>query len=184
MISTSSRVLCYKTGSGGKVCLFLHVSQACFSSVLRNSVNSPVKSSSLDQLCPTLCVPMNYSTLGFPNMINSQILLKLMFIKLVMPSNHLILCHPLFCLQSFPVSGSFKMSQFFASGGQSIGVSASASVLPMNIQERFPLGLTYLISLQYKGLSRVFFSTTVQKHQFFGAQLTCCFLAEISQRCT
>ena len=79
---------------------------------------------------------------------------------------------PFSCLQSFPVSGSFKMSQFFASGGQSIGVSASASVLPMNIQDRFPLGLTYLISLQSKGLSRVFSSTTVQKHQFFGTQLS------------
>ena len=70
-------------------------------------------------------------------------------------------------LQSFPASGSFSMSQFFASGGQSIGVSASASVLPMNIQDWFPLGWTYLISLQSKGLSRVFSSTTVQKHQFF-----------------
>ena len=74
-------------------------------------------------------------------------------------------------LQSFPASGSFQMSQFFASGGQTIGVSASASVLPMNIQDWFPLGLTWLISLQSKGLSRVFSNTTVQKHQFFGAQL-------------
>ena len=64
------------------------------------------------------------------------------------------------------------MSQFFASGGQSIGVSASASVLPMNIQDRFPLGLTGLISLQSKELSRVFSNTTVQKYQFFGAQLS------------
>ena len=76
------------------------------------------------------------------------------------------------CLQSFPASGSFQMSQFFASGGQSIGVSASASVLPMNIQDWFPLGLTGLISLQSRGLSRVFANTTVQKHQFFGAQLS------------
>ena len=68
-------------------------------------------------------------------------------------------------LQSFPASGSFPMSQFFASSGQSIGASASASVLPMNIQDRFPLGLTGLISLQSKGLSRVLFNTTVQKHQ-------------------
>ena len=71
------------------------------------------------------------------------------------------------CLQSFPASGSFPVSQFFASGGQSIGVSASASVLPMNIQDWFPLGLTGLISLQSKGLSRVFSNTTVQKHEFF-----------------
>ena len=74
--------------------------------------------------------------------------------------------------QSFPASGSFPMSQFFASGGESIEVSASASVLPMNIQDWFPLGLTGWISLQSKGLSRVFSNTTVQKHQFFGAQLS------------
>ena len=69
-------------------------------------------------------------------------------------------------LQSFPVSGSFPMSQFFATGGQSIGVSASPSVLPMNIQDWFPVGLTGWMSLQSKGLSRVFSKTTVQKHQF------------------
>ena len=75
--------------------------------------------------------------------------------------------------QSFPASGFFQMSQFFTSGGQSIGVSASTSVLPMNIQDWFPLGWTGWISLQYKGLSRVFSNTTVQKHQFFfGAQLS------------
>ena len=74
------------------------------------------------------------------------------------------------CLQSFPASESFPVSQFFASGGQSIGVSASASILPMNIQDWFPLELTCLISLQSKGLSRVFSNTTVQKHQFFSAQ--------------
>ena len=84
-------------------------------------------------------------------------------------------CHPAIsssvipfssCLQSFPASGSFQISQFFTSGGQSIGVSASASVLPMNIQDWFPLGWTSWISLQSKGLSRVFPNTTVQKHQF------------------
>ena len=74
-------------------------------------------------------------------------------------------------LQSFPTSGSSQMSQLFASGGQSIGFSASTTVLPMNIQDWFPLGLTGWISLQSKRLSRVFSSTTVQKHQFFGAQL-------------
>ena len=77
-----------------------------------------------------------------------------------------------FCLQSFPTSGSFPVSQFFESGGQSIGASASASVLPMNIQDWLPLGLTGLISLQSKGLLRVFSNTTVQKHQFFSAQLS------------
>ena len=77
-----------------------------------------------------------------------------------------------FCLQSFPASGSFLISQLFASGGQSIGASASASasVLPMNIQGWFSLGLTGLISLQSQGLSGVFSSTTVWKHQFFGTE--------------
>ena len=76
------------------------------------------------------------------------------------------------CLQFFPASGSFPMSQPFKSGGQSIGVSASTSFLPMNIQDWFPLGWTGWISLQSKGLSRVFSNTTVQKHEFFSAQLS------------
>ena len=76
------------------------------------------------------------------------------------------------CLQSFPASGSFPMSQFFASGGQSTGVSASTSVLPMNAQDWSPLGWTGWISLQSKGLPRVFSNTTVQKRQFFSAQLS------------
>ena len=86
-------------------------------------------------------------------------------------------CHPTIssvtpfsCLQSFPTLGFFQMSRLFTSDGQSIGASASASVLPMNIQGWFPLGLTGLITLLSKGLSRVFSSTTVQKHQFFSAQ--------------
>ena len=103
---------------------------------------------------------------------NSRTLLKLMSIESVMSSNHLILCHPLlFCFQSFPASGSFPVSQF-SSGGQIIGVSASASVFPVNIQDCFPLGLTGLISLQSKELSRVFSNTTVQKHQFYCTQLS------------
>ena len=90
-------------------------------------------------------------------------------------------CHPTIsssvipfssCPQSFSASGSFWISQFFTSGGQSIGVSASTSVLPMNTQDWSPLGWTGWISLQSKGLSRVFSSTTVQKHQFFGTQLS------------
>ena len=89
-------------------------------------------------------------------------------------------CHPTISssvvpfsyLQPFPFSGSFPMSQFFTSGGQSIGASTTASVLPMNIQDWFPLGLIGWLSLQSKGLSRVFSYTTVQKHQFFGAQLS------------
>ena len=90
-------------------------------------------------------------------------------------------CHPTIsssvvpfssCLQSFLASGPFHMSQFFASGGQSIGVSALTSVLPMNIQDWFPLGWTGWIPVLSKGLSRVFSNTTVQKHQFFSAQLS------------
>ena len=104
---------------------------------------------------------------------NSRSLLKLMSIELVMPSSHLILCVAFSsCPQSLPASGSFPRSQFFASGGQSIGVSASASVLPMNIQDWSPLGLTGWISLQSKGLTRVFSNTTVQRHQFFGTQFS------------
>ena len=90
-------------------------------------------------------------------------------------------CHPTIsssvvpfssCPQSFPASGSFQISQFFTSGDQSIGASASASVLPLNIQDRFPIGWAGWISLQSKRLSRVFSNTTVQQHQFFGAQLS------------
>ena len=77
-----------------------------------------------------------------------------------------------FCLQSFPAWGSFPVSQFFAWGGQSVGVSASTSVLPMNTQVWYPLGWTGWISLQSKGLSRLFSNTTVQKHQFLGTQLS------------
>ena len=98
---------------------------------------------------------------------------KPMSIESVMPSNHLILCRPFSSRpRSFPASGSFQVSQLFASDGQSIGVSASASVLPMNIQDWFSLGWTGWISLQSKRLSRVFSNTTVQKHQFFCTQLS------------
>ena len=103
---------------------------------------------------------------------NSQSSLKLTCIKVVMPSNHLILCCPFSYLQSFPGLGSFLMSQFFTSGGQSIRVSASASVLSLNIQDWYPLGWTDWIFLQSKGLSRVFSNTTVQKHQFLSVQLS------------
>ena len=97
-------------------------------------------------------------------------LLKLMSIKSVMPSNQLILC-PFLLWQSFPASESFPISQFFASGGQSIWASASTSVLPMNIQGWCPLGLTGWISMQSRGLSRVFSNTTVQKHQSLALSL-------------
>ena len=106
---------------------------------------------SVAKLCPTLCDPMNCCTPGLP------IPHHLHVHWMVMPSNHLILCHPFFyCHRSFPASGSFPMSRLFTSGGQSIWASASASVLLMNIQGLFPLWLTGLISLQFKGLSRVF----------------------------
>ena len=127
------------------------------------------------QLCLTLCNPVDCRTPG----------------RLPCPSpsprvrfNSSLLsqwCHPTIlssmvpfssCLQSFPASASFPMSQLFASGGQSLGASASASVLPMNIQDWFPLGLTGLISLESKRLSRVFSNTTVQNHQFFNAHPT------------
>ena len=107
---------------------------------------------------------------------NTQSLLKLMSID----DGH-VWCHPTISssvipfashLQSFPASGSFPVCQLFSSGGQRAGVSASASVLPMTTQDRFPLGWTGWISLQSKGLSRVFSNTTVQKHQFFSAQLS------------
>ena len=104
---------------------------------------------------------------------NSRSLPKLMPIESVMPSSNLFLCRPLLLLPPFlPASGSFPMSWLFAWGGQSIGASASASILPVNTQDWSPLGWTGWISLQSKGLSRVFSNTTVQKHQFFGAQLS------------
>ena len=104
---------------------------------------------------------------------NSRSLIKLMPIELVMPSSHLILCRPLLLLPpSHPASGSFPMSQLFSWGGQSTGDSASASVLPVNTQDWSPSGWTRWVSLQSKGLSRVFSNTTVQKHQFFSAQLS------------
>ena len=102
---------------------------------------------------------------------NSQTSPKPTSIESVMPSNYLSSVGPFSsCPQSFPASGSFQMSQLFASDAQSIGVSASTSVPPMKTQDWSPLGWTGWISLQSKGLSRVFSNTTVQKHQFFWAQ--------------
>ena len=104
---------------------------------------------------------------------NSRSLLKLMSIESVMPSNHLILCSPLLLPPSiFPSIRVFSNKSVLCSRGPSTGVSALASVLPMNIQDWFPLGWTGWISLQFKGLSRVFSNTTGQKHQFFSAQLS------------
>ena len=130
-----------------------------------------VQFSSVAQSCPTLYHPMNHSTPGLP--VHRQLpeftQTHVRWVSnAIQPSSSVVpfSC----CLQSFPASRSSQMSQFFQSGGQSIWVSASASILPMNIQDRFPFRWTDWISLQSKGLSRVFSNTTVQKHQFFGAQ--------------
>ena len=127
-----------------------------------------VQFSSVTQSCPALCDPMGCSTPGLPVYHQLLELLKLMCHPTILSS-----VVPLFsCLQSCPASGSFPMSQFFVPGGQSIGASASALVLSTNIQDWFPLGLICLISLQSKGLSRVFSNITIQKQQFFSAQLS------------
>ena len=134
---------------------------------------SSVQFSSVSQSCPTLCNPMNRRTPGFP--VHHQLpgSPKLMCIESVMPSSHFILCHPHLLLPPIPPSISvFSNDQFFPWGGQSIGVSALASVLPMNTQDWSPLEWTGWISLQSKGLSRIFSNTTVQKHQLLGAQLS------------
>ena len=127
--------------------------------------------SSVAQSCPTLCDPMDCSTPGPP--VHHQ-LLEFTQTHVHWVDDAIQPSHPLSSPSppalSFPASGPFPVSQFFTSGGQSIGVSASASVLLMNIQDWFPLGWTGWISLLSKGLSRVFSNTTVQKHQFFSAQ--------------
>jgi len=121
----------------------------------------------------TLCDPMDRArqpSLSIPNYRSS---LKLMSIESVMPSNISSSVVPFSSsLQSFSASGSFPMSQLLAVGGQSIGFSASRSVLPIYIQDWFPLGWTGWISLQFKGLLRVFSNTTDQKHQYFSTQLS------------
>ena len=120
--------------------------------------------SSVAQSCPTLWDPWTVARPASLSITNSWSLLKFMSIELVMPSNHLILCHPLFLPSIFPSIRVFSDESVLISGGQSIGASASTSVLPMNIQDWFPLGWTGLISLQSKGLSGVFSNTTVQKN--------------------
>ena len=127
---------------------------------------------SVAQPCPTPRDPMDGSMLGFPVLHH---LLELAQTHVHSASDAIQPSHPLspsfFPVFNFPpASGSFRMSWFFASGGQSIGASVAASVLPTNIRGRFPFGLTGLIALQSKGLSRVFSSTTVRKHQFFVAK--------------
>ena len=130
--------------------------------------------SSVTHLSPTFCDPMDCSMPGFPvhhqlpELAQTQCSLSWWCYSIV--SSSVIPFSS--CLESFPVSGSFPVSPFLASGGQRIGVLASVSVLPVNIQDWFPLGLTGLISLQSKGLSRIFSNTTVQRHQFISAQLS------------
>ena len=126
---------------------------------------SSVKFSSVTQSSPTIWDPMNHSTPGFPvhHQLPESTQTHVHWVGDALSSYVIPFSS---CPQSFPASGSFQMSQLFASGGQSIGVSASASVLPMNTQDWSPLGWTCWISLQSKGLSRVFSNTTVQKHQF------------------
>ena len=133
-----------------------------------------VQFSSVTQSCLTLCNPMDCSTPGFS--VHHQ-LPELNQTHIHRISDAIQPFHPLSfpffsCLQSFPASGSFPMSQIFASGGQSIGASASASILPLNIQDWFPLEWTYWISLQPERLSRAFSNITVQKHEFFSTQLS------------
>ena len=131
-----------------------------------------IQFSSVQKSCPTLCNPVDRSKpwLSCPSLSSET------YSNSYPPSqwSHPTISSSVFpfsCLQSFPTSGSFQMSQFFASGGQSIGASASASVLPVNIQDWPPLGWTGLIFLESKGL-RVFSNTTVEKHQFIGTQLS------------
>ena len=136
-------------------------------------LNASIQFSSVAQLCLTLCDPMNRSTPGLLSITNSWSSLKLKSIESVMPSSHLILCRPLLLLPPIPPSiRVFSSESALCMRWPSIGVSASASVLSMNIQDWSPLGWTGWISLQSKGLSRVFSNTIVQKHQFFSTQLS------------
>ena len=139
----------------------------------RKAMTNLVQFSSVAQLCLTLCDPMDHSTPGLP--VHHQ-LLESTQTHVHWVGDAIQPSHPLSSLlllpSIFPASGSFQISQLFTSGGQSIGVSASASVPPMNTQDWSPLGWTGWISLQSKELSREFSNTTVQKHQFFSAQLS------------
>ena len=126
---------------------------------------------SVAQSCPTLCDPKIAARQASLSITNSQSSPRLTSIESVMPSSHLILCRPLLLLPPFlPASESFPKSQLFTWGGQSTGASALASFLPKKSQGWSPSEWTGWISLQSKGLSRVFSNTTLQKHQFFGTQ--------------
>ena len=148
--------------------------QAFVDKVMSLLFNMLSRFSSVAKSCLTICDPMDCSTPGFP--VHHQLP---EFYPNSCPLSQW--CHPTIsssvipfssCPQSFPASGSFPLSQFFASGGQSIGVSASISVLTMNTHDWSPLGWTAWISLLSKGLSKIFPNTTLQKHQFFSTQLS------------
>ena len=150
------------------------IREAIICKISSKSIKSIVQFNSVAQSCLSLCDPMDCSMPGLP--VHHQ-LLEFTQTHVHWVCDAIQPSHPLSIpfsshLQSFQASGSFQMSQFFISGGQSIGVSASISVLPMNLQDWFPLGWTGWISLQSKGLSRIFSNTSVQKHQFSGAQLS------------
>ena len=135
------------------------------------TLHMDIQFSSVTQSCRLFATPWIAAHQASLSITNSQSSLKLTSIKSVMPSSHLSLCRPLLLLPQFlPASETFPMSQLFTWGGQSTGVSALASVLPKKSQGWAPSEWTGWISLQSKGLSRVFSNTTVQKHQFFGAQ--------------
>ena len=134
----------------------------------------PYQISSVTELCLSLCNPMNHSMPGLPvhHQLPESTQTHVHQVGDAIQPSHPSVFPFSSCPQSFPASGSFQMSQLFTSGGQNIGVSASTSVLPMNTQDWSSLEWTGWISLQSKGLSRVFSNTTVQKHQFFGTQLS------------
>ena len=154
--------------SSGSTFTQRHCSQICPPCCMHQSVQS-IQSLSRVQL---FVIPWTAGTPGFTLHHQLLDLVKLMSIESVMPSSHLILCCPLLLLPSiFPASVSFPVNRLFTSGGQGVGVSSSASILPMNTQDWSPLGWTGWILLHSKGLSRVFSSTTVQKCQVFGTLL-------------
>ena len=140
-------------------------------SIMDKPIQYSVQFSSVAQSCPTLCDPMNRSMPGLLSITNSRSSLRLTSSESVMPSSHLVLCRPLFLLPSIaPSIRVFSNESALCISGQRTGASASASVLPLNIQGWFPFRLTGLISWLSRGLSRVFSSTTVRMHQFFSAQ--------------
>ena len=150
------------------ICIYTHITESLCHTPEINTILYSVQLLSHVQLFAIPRTAVHQASLS-----NSRSLLKFMSIESVTPSNRLILCRPLLLPPStFQASGSFPMSQFFTSGGQIIGLSASISVLPMIIQDWFPLRWTGWISLQSKRVSRASSNTTVQKNQFFGVQLS------------